>query len=71
LKEKLTKIDQFIQEENQGLQDLTRKRSEVEKDADDVGNIVYSLRDKISGIEKVVADEASRIKSFKDSKGSS
>jgi hypothetical protein len=43
----------------------------VEKDADDVGNIVYSLRDKISGIEKVVADEASRIKSFKASKGSS
>jgi len=68
LKEKLTKINQFIQEENEGLQELTRKRSEVEKDADDVGNIVYSLRDKISEIDKIVADEASRIKSFKGSK---
>ena len=62
LKEKLTKINQFIQEESEGLQELTRKRSEVEKDADDVGNIVYSLRDKISEIDKIVADEASRIK---------
>jgi len=50
------------------LQELTRKRSEVEKDADDVGNIVYSLKDKISEIDKIVADEASRIKSFKDSR---
>jgi len=40
----------------------------VEKDADDVGNIVYSLKDKISEIDKIVADEASRIKSFKDSR---
>ena len=68
MKEKLTKINQFIQDENEGLQELTRKRSEVEKDADDVGSIVYSLRDKITEIDKVVADEASRIKSFKDSK---
>ncbi len=68
MKEKLTKINQFIQEENEGLQELTRKRSEVEKDADDVGNIVYSLRDKISEIDKIVADEDSRIKSFKGSK---
>jgi len=68
LKEKLTKINQFIQDENEGLQELTRKRSEVEKDADDVGNIVYSLKDKISEIDKIVADEASRIKSFKDSR---
>ncbi len=67
-KEKLTKINQFIQDENEGLQELTRKRSEVEKDADDVGNIVYSLKDKISEIDKIVADEASRIKSFKDSR---
>ena len=71
MKEKLTKINQFIQDENEGLQELTRKRSEVEKDADDVGNIVYSLRDKISEIDKIVADEASRIKSFKDSKSRS
>ena len=71
MKEKLTKISQFIQDENEGLQELTRKRSEVEKDADDVGNIVYSLKDKISEIDKIVADEASRIKSFKASKGSS
>ena len=69
MKEKLTKINQFIQEENDGLQELTRKRSEVEKDADEVGNIVYSLRDKITEIDKVVADEASRISSFKSSKG--
>ena len=68
MKEKLTKISQFIQEENEGLQELTRKRSEVEKDADDVGNIVYSLRDKITEIDKIVADEASRINSFKSSK---
>ena len=68
MKEKLTKINQFIQDENEGLQELTRKRSEVEKDADDVGNIVYSLKDKISEIDKIVADEASKIKSFKDSR---
>ena len=68
MKEKLTKISQFIQEENEGLQELTRKRSEVEKDADEVGNIVYSLRDKITEIDKIVADEASRINSFKSSK---
>ena len=68
MKEKLTKISQFIQEENDGLQELTRKRSEVEKDADEVGNIVYSLRDKITEIDKIVADEASRINSFKSSK---
>ena len=61
-------VNQFIQDENEGLQELTRKRSEVEKDADDVGNIVYSLKDKISEIDKIVADEASRIKSFKDSR---
>ena len=71
MKEKLTKINQFIQEENEGLQQLTSKRSQVEKDADDVGNIVYGLRDKISEIDKVVADEASRIKSFKDSRSGS
>ena len=71
LKEKLTKINQFIQEENEGLQQLTSKRSQVEKDADDVGNIVYGLRDKITEIDKVVADEASRIKSFKDSRSGS
>ena len=70
MKEKLTKISQFIQEENQGLEELTRKRSEVEKDADDVGNLVYSLRDKISEIDKIVANEGNRIKSFKDSKSS-
>jgi len=40
----------------------------VEKDADDVGNIVYSLKDIISEIDNIVADEASRIKSFKDSR---
>jgi len=68
VEEALTKINQFIQDENEGLQELTRKRSEVEKDADDVGNIVYSLKDKISEIDKIVADEASRIKSFKDSR---
>ena len=68
MKEKLTKINQFIQEENNGLQELTRKRSEVEKDADDVGSIVYSLRDKITEIDKIVADEANKIKSFKNSK---
>ena len=40
----------------------------MEKDADDVGNIVYSLKDKVSEIDKIVADEASKIKSFKDSR---
>ena len=35
---------------------------------DEVGNIVYSLRDKITEIDKIVADEASRISSFKSSK---
>ena len=51
LKEKLTKINQFISEEKQGLEDLSAKRSRAEKDADEVGSIVYNMRDRIAEIE--------------------
>ena len=64
-------IVEYIEEENRGLEELKNKRAQVDKDADEVGNIVYNLRDKISDIDKIVADEAGRIKSFKDSKSSS
>jgi chromosome segregation ATPase len=71
LKEKLGKINQFISEEKQGLEDLSAKRSRAEKDADEVGSIVYNMRDRIAEIDKIVADEANRIKSFKESRSSS
>jgi chromosome segregation ATPase len=71
LKEKLGKINQFIGEEKQGLEDLSAKRSRAEKDADEVGSIVYNMRDRIAEIDKIVADEANRIKSFKESRSSS
>jgi len=71
LKEKLSKINEFIQDENNGLEELTNKRAGVEKEADEVGNIIYGQRDKISGIDKILADEADKIKRFKESKSSS
>ena len=71
LKEKLGKINEFIQDENNGLEELTNKRAGVEKEADEVGNIIYGQRDKISGIDKILADEADKIKRFKESKSSS
>ena len=36
-----------------------------------VCSIVYNMRDRIAEIDKVVADEANRIKSFKESRSSS
>ena len=71
LKEKLSKINEFIQDENNGLEELTNKRAGVEKEADEVGNIIYGQRDKISGIDKILADEADKIKRFKESKSNS
>ena len=71
LKEKLSKINEFIQEENSGLEYLTNKRAGVEKEADEVGNIIYGQRDKISGIDKILAAEADKIKRFKESKSNS
>ena len=62
------KVNDYIDEETQGIQNLTNKRSAVEREADEVGGLITSLRDKLSGIDRVVNDEGTRIKSFKESR---
>ena len=68
LKEKLMKVNEYIEEETQGIQSLTNKRSSVEREADEVTSLITSLRDKLAGIDRIVDDEGSRIKSFKESR---
>ena len=40
----------------------------MEREADEVGSLITSLRDKLAGIDRVVDDEGTRIKSFKESR---
>ena len=47
---------------------LTRKRQEVENEADEVGSLINSLKDKLSGIDKIVDDEGNRVKKIKESR---
>jgi hypothetical protein len=47
---------------------LTRKRSEVERAADEVGNVISDLKNKLSGIDNVVDTEGKKIQSFKESR---
>ena len=68
MKEKLVKVREYINEENKGIDDLTRKRSQVESDADEVGNIINDLRNKLSGIDGIVDTEGKKIRSFKESR---
>ena len=66
LKEKLGKINEFIQDENNGLEELTNKRAGVEKEADEVGNIIYGQRDKISGMIKYWLMKQIKLKNSKN-----
>ncbi len=61
------KVSEYIEEEKQGIQNLTRKRGAVENEADEVGILINNLRGKLSGIDSVVSTEGERIKNFKDS----
>ena len=56
------------EEETRGIRNLSEKRSTVEREADEVSNLIISLRDKLGGIDRIVDDEGSRIKSFKESR---
>ena len=67
----MIKVNEYIEEETTGIQNLTNKRTSVEREADEVANLITSLRDKLGGIDKVIDDEGGRIKSFKESRSKS
>ncbi len=62
------KVSDYINEETQGIEHLTQKRNAVEHEADEVGSLITSMRDKLSGIDKIIEDEGKRITSFKESR---
>ncbi len=70
LKEKLQKVSEYIEEENRGIQDLSIKRKQVEDEADQVGTIINTLRDRLSGIDRIIGDEGNRVKRIKESRDS-
>ncbi|MBA4717581.1 MAG: transcriptional regulator [Nitrosopumilus sp.] len=70
LKEKLQKVSEYIEEENRGIADLSIKRKQVEDEADQVGTIINTLRDRLSGIDRIIGDEGSRVKRMKESRDS-
>ena len=37
--------------------ELANKRKQVENEADEVGTIINTLRDKLSGVDRVIDDE--------------
>ena len=47
---------------------MTRKRSQVEGEADEVGNVINDLKNKLSGIDNVVDIEGKKVQSFKQSR---
>ena len=62
------KVSEYIDEENQGIHNLTKKRTAVENEADEVGALINGLKNKLSGIDSVVDQEGKRIKDFKESR---
>ena len=62
------KVSDYIDEETRGIQLLTQKRNAVESEADEVSALIISMRDKLSGIDKIVEDEGNKISSFKESR---
>ena len=62
------KVSDYIDEETRGIQHLTQKRNAVETEADEVGTLISSMRDKLSGIDRIIDDEGKRITSFKESR---
>ena len=65
------KVSDYIDEETQGIQQLTDKRNAVEHEADEVGSLISSMRNKLSGIDKIIEDEGKRITTFKESRKTS
>ena len=65
LKEKLLKANSFIDEEDKGITQLTQKRALVEQEADDIGNLIINLRDKLSGVDTIIENEKSKINDVK------
>ena len=65
------KVSDYINEETQGIEQLTQKRNAVEHEADEVGTLISSMREKLSGIDKIIDDEGKRITSFKESRDKS
>ena len=47
---------------------ISQKRNAVENEADEVGTLISSMREKLSGIDKIIDDEGKRITSFKESR---
>jgi len=65
------KVSEYIEEENEGIQSLTKKRGAVENDADEVGNLINNLRSKLSGLDGIIDAEGDKVKNFKESRPSS
>ena len=70
LKEKLQKVNEYIEEENQGIKELIKKRQKVESEADEVGSLTNSLRNRLSEIDKIMSSESNRVKKIQDSRES-
>ena len=62
------KVNEYIEEENQGIHSLTKKRSAIENEADEVGNLINNLRGKLTGLDNIVTDEGERVKNFKETR---
>ncbi|MBI3622894.1 transcriptional regulator, partial [Candidatus Pacearchaeota archaeon] len=43
-------------------------RTDVEKEADDVGTMINNLREKLMSIDSIVNEEGSKIEKFKESR---
>ena len=67
LKEKLLKVNSFIDEEDKGIAQLTQKRVLVEKEVDDIGDLIINLRDKLSGVDTIIENEKNIISDIKKS----
>ena len=64
------KVSDYIEEENRGIKELSIKRKQVENEADEVGTIINTLRDRLSGIDRIIDDEGNRVKRIKESRES-
>ena len=67
LREQLIKIREYIDEENKGIENLTKKRSQVESEADEVRGIIGNFTEMISGIDGMVNKEKEKVTQFKRS----
>ncbi len=57
LKEKLLKVNIYIDEEDKGIAQLTQKRVLVEKESDDIGNLIINLKNKLTGVDTIIENE--------------